>query len=85
MIQRNYMMSLTHLLTRRNWHSIILWKMIDMIVEDLIERNDNALTYEVFKEIYSYAKNCKTLTELEDFVDKFVYQAFTFSYEFIIL
>lgn len=44
-----------------------------MIVEDLIERNDNALTYEVFKEIYSYAKNCKTLTELEDFIDKFVY------------
>lgn len=44
-----------------------------MIVEDLINRDDNTLSYEVFKEIYSYAKNCKTLTELEDFLDKFSY------------
>ena len=73
MKSRNYLISLTHLLDRRNWHSVILWKMIDMIVNDLIERNDNALSYEVFKEIYCYAKNCKSLTELEDFIDKFVY------------
>lgn len=44
-----------------------------MIVEDLIDRDDNKLSYSVFKEIYSYAKNCKTLTELEDFLDKFSY------------
>lgn len=44
-----------------------------MIVEDLIQRDDNTLSYSVFKEIYSYAKNCKSLTELEDFLDKFQY------------
>ena len=45
-----------------------------MIGEDLIQRDDNTLSYSVFKEIYSYAKNCKSLTELEDFLDKFQYQ-----------
>jgi hypothetical protein len=73
MHSRNYLLSLTRLLSRRKWHSIILWKMIDMIVEDLIDRDDNTLSYSVFKEIYSYAKNCKSLTELEDFLDKFSY------------
>ena len=73
MHSRNYLLSLTRLLGRRNWNSVILWKMIDMIVEDLIHRDDNKLSYDVFKEIYSYAKNCKSLTELEDFLDKFSY------------
>lgn len=44
-----------------------------MIVEDLINRDDNTLSYSVFKEIYGYAKNCKSLSELEDFLDKFSY------------
>lgn len=44
-----------------------------MIVEDLISRDDNILSYSVFKDIYRYAKKCKSLTELEDFLDKFSY------------
>lgn len=73
MNSRNYLISLTRLLNNRHWNSSILWKMIELIVNDLLEREDNNLTYNVFKDIYRYAKNCKSLTELEDFLDKFSY------------
>ena len=73
MIQRNYMIQLTRLLNNRHWNSSILWKMIELIINDLLEREDNYLTYNVFKDIYRYAKTCKSLTELEDYLDKFAY------------
>lgn len=73
MSNRNYLISLTRLLNNRHWNSSILWKMIELIINDLLEREDNDLSYNVFKEIYTYAKNCKSLTELEDFLDKFSY------------
>lgn len=47
--------------------------MIDMIVYDLIQRDDNDLSFEVLRKIYKYAKNCNSLTELEDFLDTFSY------------
>lgn len=50
-----------------------MWKMIELIVNDLFERDDDILTYNAFKDIYRYAKNCKSLTELEDFLDKYSY------------
>ena len=71
MKNRNYLLLLTRLLCRRNWQSVILFKMIDMIVKDLIQRDDNTMSYEVLRKIYKYAKNCKSITELEDFLDKF--------------
>lgn len=73
MCNRNYLISLTRLLNNRHWNSSILWKMIELIINDLLEREDNDLSYNVFKEIYRYAKKCKSLTELEDFLDKFAY------------
>lgn len=47
--------------------------MIELIINDLLEREDNDLTYNVFKDIYRYAKKCKSLAELEDYLDKFSY------------
>lgn len=73
MNSRNYLISLTRLLNNRHWNSSILWKMIEFIINDLLEREDNDLTYSVFKDIYSYTKKCKSLAELEDFLDKFSY------------
>lgn len=73
MNNRNYLISLNRLLNRRKWHSVILWKMIELIIKDLTERDDNDSTHDVFMDIYRYAKNCKTLTELEDFLDNFSY------------
>lgn len=73
MIQRNYLISLTRMLNNRHWNSSILWKMIELIINDLLERDDNNLTFKVLQEIYRYAKNCKSLTELEDFLDKISY------------
>ena len=51
----------------------MLWKMIELIVKDLLKKEDNDLTYSVFREIYLYARKCKSLAELEDFIDKFQY------------
>ena len=73
MNKRNYLISLTRLLNNRHWNSSILWKMIELIINDLLEREDNNLTYNVFKDIYSYAKKCKSMTEFEDYLDKFAY------------
>lgn len=73
MNNRNYLISLTRLLNNRHWNSSILWKMIELIINDLLEREDNDLTYKVFKDIYHYAKNCKSLNELEDFLDHLSY------------
>lgn len=73
MNKRNYLISLTRLLNNRHWNSSILWKMIELIINDLLEREDNNLTYNVLKDIYSYAKKCKSLTEFEDYLDKFAY------------
>lgn len=73
MNNRNYLLLLTRLLCRRKWQSVILFKMIDMIVYDLIQRDDNDLSFEVLRKIYKYAKNCNSLTELEDFLDTFSY------------
>lgn len=65
----NYLISLTRLLNNRHWNSSILWKMIELIINDLLEREDNDLTHSVFKDIYRYAKKCKSLAELEDYLD----------------
>ena len=73
MKSRNYLRSLTVLLKKRHWNSSMLWKMIELIVKDLIEKEDNDLTHNVFRDIYSYAKKCRSLTELEDYLDKFAY------------
>lgn len=73
MNNRNYLLSLTILLGRRNWQSVILHKMLNMIVYDLIQRDDDALSCEVLRKIYKYAKNCKSIEELEDFLDTFSY------------
>lgn len=73
MKSRNYLRSLTVLLKKRHWNSSILWKMIELIVKDLLEKEDHDLTYRVFREIYLYTKKCKSLTELEDYLDKFAY------------
>ena len=73
MKSRNYLISLTALLNKRHWNSSMLWKMIELTINDLLEREDNNLAYNVFKDIYRYAKNCKSLTELEDYLDKFSY------------
>lgn len=73
MIKRNYMMSLTKLLNKRSWNNNLIWQMLDMIIRDLCERENNDLTYNVFKDIYLYAKKCKSLAELEDYLDKFAY------------
>ena len=51
----------------------MLWKMIELIVKDLLEKKDNDLAHNVFKDIYCYARKCKSLTELEDYLDKFAY------------
>lgn len=72
-MRRNYLLALTRLLKRRKWHSDILWKMIEQIIKDLTQRDDNALSYKVFKDIYDYALKCKTMTELEDLIDTFTY------------
>ena len=69
----NYLISLTRLLNNRHWNSSILWKMIELIINDLLEREDNNLAYNVFKNIYRYAKKCKSLNDLENFLDKFSY------------
>lgn len=71
-MRRNYLLALTRLLKRRKWHSDILWKIIELIIKDLSARDD-ALSHNVFKDIYGYALKCKTMTELEDFLDKFLY------------
>ena len=73
MKNKNYLRSLVILLNNRHWNSSILWKMIELTINDLLEREDNNLAYNVFKDIYRYAKNCKSLTELEDYLDKFSY------------
>lgn len=73
MKSRNYLISLTVLLKKRHWNSSMLWKMIELIVKDLLEKEDNDLTHNVFRDIYSYARKCKSLTELEDYLDKFSY------------
>lgn len=73
MIKRNYMMSLTKLLNKRGWNNNLIWQMLDMIIRDLYERDDNNLTFKVFQEIYHYAKKCNSATELENFLDIFVY------------
>lgn len=73
MKSRNYLISLTALLNNRHWNSSMLWKMIELIVKDLLEKEDNELTYNVFRDIYRYAKKCKSLTDLENFLDKFSY------------
>ena len=66
-------MSLTKLLNKRSWNNNLIWQMLDMIIRDLCERDDNNLTYSVFKDIYRYAKKCNTVTEFEDYLDKFSY------------
>ena len=73
MKSRNYLRSLTVLLNKRHWNSSMLWKMIELIVKDLLEKEDNDLTHNVFRDIYSYARKCKSLTMLEDYLDKFAY------------
>lgn len=73
MRSRNYLISLTTLLNNRHWNSSMLWKMIELIVKDLLEKEDNDLTYNVFRDIYLYARKCKSLTDLENFLDKFSY------------
>lgn len=73
MKSRNYLIALTTLLNKRHWNSSMLWKMIELIVKDLLEKEDNDLTYSVFRDIYSYARKCKSLTDLENFLDKFSY------------
>ena len=73
MKSRNYLVSLTVLLNKRHWNSSMLWKMIELIVKDLLKKEDNDLTHNVFRDIYSYARKCKSLTELEDYLDKFAY------------
>lgn len=73
MNNRNYMMSLTKLLNKRSWNNNLIWQMLDMIIRDLCEREDNDLAYSVFKDIYRYAKKCNTVTEFEDYLDKFSY------------
>ena len=73
MKSRNYLRSLTVLLKKRHWNSSMLWKMIELIVKDLLEKEDNDLTHNVFRDIYSYARKCKSLTDLENFLDKFAY------------
>ena len=73
MKSRNYLRSLTVLLNKRHWNSSMLWKMIELIVKDLLEKEDSDLTYNVFRDIYSYARKCKSLTDLENFLDKFAY------------
>lgn len=73
MKSRNYLRSLTVLLNKRRWNSSMLWKMIELIVKDLLEKEDNDLTHNVFRDIYSYARKCKSLTDLENFLDKFAY------------
>ena len=73
MKNKNYLRSLIILLNNRHWNSSILLKMIELIINDLLEREDNNLAYNVFKDIYRYAKKCKSLTELEDYLDKFSY------------
>ena len=73
MKSRNYLRSLTTLLNNRHWNSSMLWKMIELIVKDLLEKEDNDLTYNVFRDIYRYARKCESLTDLENFLDKFSY------------
>lgn len=73
MKSRNYLRSLTVLLKKRHWNSSILWKMLELIVKDLLEKEDNDLAHNVFRDIYSYARKCKSLTDLENFLDKFSY------------
>lgn len=73
MKNKNYLRSLIILLNNRHWNSSILWKMIELTINDLLEREDNNLAYNVFKDIYNYTKKCKSLTELEDYLDKFSY------------
>lgn len=73
MKNKNYLRSLVILLNNRHWNSSILWKMIELTINDLLEREDNNLAYNVFKDIYNYAKKCKSLAELEDYLDKFSY------------
>lgn len=73
MKSRNYLIALTTLLNNRHWNSSMLWKMMELIVKDLLEKEDNDLTYNVFRDIYRYARKCKSLTDLENFLDKFSY------------
>lgn len=73
MKSRNYLISLTALLNKRHWNSSMLWKMVELIVKDLLEKEDNDLTYNVFRDIYRHARKCKSLTDLENFLDKFSY------------
>ena len=73
MKSRNYLRLLTVLLKKRHWNSSMLWKMIELIVKDLLEKEDNDLAHNVFRDIYCYARKCKSLTVLEDYLDKFSY------------
>ena len=73
MKSRNCLRSLTVLLKKRHWNSSILWKMLELIVKDLLEKEDNDLAHNVFRDIYCYARKCKSLTDLENFLDKFSY------------
>jgi hypothetical protein len=68
---RNYLLLLNALLKKRKWQSEVLWKMLEMIAEELHSNNIDSV--QVFKEIYKYATKCKTYTELEDYLDKFTY------------
>ena len=73
MKSRNYLRLLVRLLNKRHWNSSMLRKVIELTINDLLEKEDSNLAYNVFKDIYCYAKNCKSLTELEDYLDKFSY------------
>ena len=73
MNSRNYLRTLTVLLKKRHWNSSMIWKMIELIVKDLLEKEDNDLTHNVFRDIYCYARKCKSLTDFENFLDKFSY------------
>ena len=73
MKSRNYLRLLVRLLNKRHWNSSMLRKVIELTINDLLEKEDSDLTHNVFRDIYCYARKCKSLTELEDYLDKFSY------------
>jgi len=70
---KNYLIPLTKALHKKDWDSDILWKMITMIAEDTMKKGGLDLSHEVFKRIYNYSNRCKSLTELEDYLDRLQY------------
>ncbi len=44
-----------------------------MIAEDTSEKGGLDLSYKVFKRIYHFAVRCKSLSELEDYIDRLQY------------